>query len=148
MQGDVVAHEAGHRRDRLEDRGGLEAVDLVERDHDGRARGRELLGDEAVASARGLAGVEHEQDGIDVAQAVVDRALHAPRERVERPLESRQVDEHDLEVVAVHDAECALARRLRLVGDDRDVRARERVRERGLADVRAPRETDEPAAHR
>ena len=79
---------------------------------------------------------------------VVDRALHAARERVERLLEPRQVDEHDLEVVAVHDAERALPRRLRLVGDDRDVRAGERVRERRLADVRAARETDEPAAHR
>jgi hypothetical protein len=131
----------------LEHLRGLEAVDLVERDHDGSARGRELLGDEAVATARGLARVEHQEHGIDIAEAVVDRALHATRERVEGPLESRQVDQHDLVAIAVHDPERPLAGCLRLVGHDRDVRARERVRERRLADVWASREADEAAAH-
>ena len=147
MQGHVLVEQAGHRGDRLEDGGRLEPVDLVERDHDRCAGCGELPGDEAVAGARALGGVEHEQHGVDVAQAVVDRALHATRERIERALESREVDEHDLVVVAVHDTECAPARRLRLVGDDRDVRARECIRERGLADIGTSREADEPAAH-
>ena len=147
MQRHVVLEQAGHGRDRFEDCRRLEAVDLVERDHDRRPGGCELLGDEAVAAARDLARVEHENDRVDVLETRVDGALHAPRERVERLLESGQVDEHDLEVVAVHDAECALPRRLRLVGHDRDVRAGERIRERRLADVRATRETDEAAAH-
>ena len=95
-----------------------------------------------------LAGVEHEQNCVDIAQTVVHRALHATGERVERALEARQIDQHDLVVVAVHHAERALARGLRLVGDDRDVSAGEGVRERGLADVGTPREADEPAAHR
>ena len=90
MQGHVVVDQPGHRGDRLEDRpAGLRRSTLLSAITTGAPAGRELLGDEAVAAARALAGVEHEQHGVDVAQAVVDRALHAARERVERPLESR-----------------------------------------------------------
>src|SRR5712691_1565177 len=64
-------------------------------------------------------------------------------ERIERPLETRQVGEDELIVVAVRDPEDPSPRRLRLLGDDRHLAARERVHERRLADVRPPRDGDE-----
>ena len=48
---------------------------------------------------------EDEQDRVDVLERPVDGALHALGHRVERALEARQVDEHELVAVAVHDAE-------------------------------------------
>ena len=89
-----------------------------------------------------------EQDGVDVLERLVDRALHPLGERVERPLEAGQVDEDELVVVAVRDPEDAAPRRLRLVRDDRDLPAAERVDERRLADVRPPGDRDEPGLHR
>ena len=86
-------------------------------------------------------------DAVDVLERGVDRVLHPLGERVERPLEARQVGEHELVVVAVRDAEDAAARRLRLVGDDRDLAAAERVHERRLADVRPARDRDEARLH-
>ena len=80
-------------------------------------------------------------------KARVDRVLHPLGERVERPLEARQVGEDELVVVAVRDPEDAAARRLRLVGDDRDLAAAERVHERRLADVRPARDGDEARLH-
>ena len=94
-----------------------------------------------------VAAVDHEQDGVDVVEGAIDRALHALGEGVERPLESRHVDEHELVVLAVGDAEDPPARGLRLVGDDRHLGAAKRVDERGLADVGPAGDGDEAAFH-
>ena len=77
---------------------GLEPVDLVQRDHDRHAELEHALRDEAVAGADALARGEHEQDGVDVVERAVDRALHPLGQRVERPLEAGQVGEHELRV--------------------------------------------------
>ena len=111
----------------------------------GHAEREDALCDEAVAGADPVAAVEHEQDAVDVLERRVDRALHVLRERVARPLEAGQVGEHELVAVAVRDPEDAPPRRLRLVRDDRDLAAAERVDERRLADVRPPRDGDEAA---
>ncbi len=111
-------------------------------------RREHALGDEPVAGAGRLGAVEHEQDRVDVGQRLVDRALHPAGEAVARRLEARQVEQHELPVVAVHDARDAAARGLRLVGHDRHVRAAERVHERRLADVRTPGDPDEGRAER
>ena len=58
-----------------------------------------------------------------------------------------QVGEDELVVVAVRDPEDAPPRRLRLVGDDRDLAAAERVDERRLADVRPAGDGDDPGLH-
>ena len=116
----------------------LEAVDLVQRDHDRDAQAEDALGDEAVAGADPLAGGEHEKDSLHVFERLVDGALHALGERVARTLETGQVGEHELVVVAVHDPHDAAPGRLRLVGDDRDLSAAERVYERRFPDVRPP----------
>ena len=113
----------------------------------GDAEREHALRDEAVARADPLARAEDEEDGVDVLERAVDRALHVLGERVARPLEAGQVGEDELVVVAVRDAEDAPPRRLRLVGDDRDLAAAERVHERRLADVRAAGDGDEAALH-
>ncbi len=107
----------------------LQAVDLVEGDHDRHVQPEDPLGDEAVARADSLAAVEHEQDGVDVVERAVDGALHALGEGVEGPLEARHVDEHELVLLAVGDAEDPPASCLRLVGDDRHLGAAKRVDE-------------------
>ena len=73
--------------------------------------------------------------------------LAMPRgERVARTLHARQVHEHDLASRRCCDAADRPAGRLRAVGDDRHLLADERVQERRLADVRAPRQRHEAAA--
>ena len=127
---------------------GREPVDLVERDHRGPPAAEHARRDEAVARPRLAARVEHEQHRVDVGEALVDGALHLLGQGVARPLEARKVREHELRARRVHDAEHAPPRRLRLVRDDRDVVAAERVRQRRLADVRPAGEPDEPAVER
>ena len=80
---------------------------------------------------------------------VVDRALHPLGQRSRRALEPGQVGEHELGhvLLAVRDPEDAAARRLRLVGDDRDLVPADRVHERRLADVGPSRDDDESALH-
>ena len=131
----------------LRDVAALQAVDLVQRDHDRHAEREDALGDEAVARADPLARREHEHDALHVLERGVHGALHPLREGIERTLETRQVGEDELVVVAVRDAEDAAPRRLRLVGDDRDLAAAERVDERRLADVRPACDRDEARPH-
>ncbi len=71
-------------------------VDLVQDGDVGRAGRSDRLGDVAVAAARRLGGVQHEQRGVDLGQGGVDRGLHAARERVEGPLKARQIEQHEL----------------------------------------------------
>jgi hypothetical protein len=70
------------------------------------------------------------------------------RERVARTLEAREIDENELVVVAGRDAADPVAGRLRLVRDDRDLAAAERVHERRLAHVRAAGDGHETAPRR
>ena len=124
----------------------LEPVDLVQRDHDRHAQPEHALGDVAVAGPDPLAGREHEQDGVDLLERLVDRALHPLGQRVTRPLETWQVGEHELVVGPVGDPHHAPAGGLRLVRDDRHLASGERVDERRLPDVRPPGHGDEPAS--
>jgi hypothetical protein len=128
----------------LRDVSRLEAVDLVQRDHDGDAEVEHALRDETVAGADPIARVEHEQDAVHVLEGRVDGALHVLGQRVPRPLEAGQVGECQLPAVSVRDAEDPPPRRLRLIRDDRDLAAAERVHERRLAHVRPPRDRHDP----
>src|SRR5712691_9072503 len=121
----------------------LEPVDLVQDNDHRNAELEHAPRDEPVARADPLAGGKDEQDRLDVFERPVDRALHVLGERIERPLETRQVGEYELIVVPVRDPEDPSAGRLRLVGHDRDLAPRERIDERGLADVRPPGDGDE-----
>ena len=121
-------------------------VDLVER-HERRQVG---AGDGAhhvaVAGPEGLVGVEEHERRVHLGQGVVHGRLHAARERVEGLLEARQVEQHDLAALQVHDAGDAAARRLRVVADDAHLAPHERVHQRGLADVGAAEHGHEPRA--
>ena len=121
----------------------LEPVHLVQGDHHRHAEREHPRRDEAVAGTDALAGGQDEDHGLDVLERGVDRVLHPLRQRIARTLEAREVREDELVLVAVRDPEDAAARRLRLVGDDRDLAAAERVDERRLADVRPPRDGHE-----
>ena len=125
----------------------LEAVDLVQRDHDRDAEREDAPRDEPVARADPVARREDEEHDVDVLERAVHRLLHALGERVHRPLEARQVDEHELPVVAVRDAEDPPPGRVRHGRGDRDLLAGERVDERRLADVRPTRDGDEADLH-
>ncbi len=62
----------------------LEAVDLVQRDHDGHAEREDASRDEAVAGADPVACRQHEEHDVDVLERPVDRLLHPLGERVHR----------------------------------------------------------------
>ena len=143
----VEVAELGRRVHLGRDVPGLETIDLVQPDHDRHAEREDPLRDEAVAGADPLPRGEDEEDRVDVLERLVDGALHALGHRVERALEAGQVDEHELVAVAVDDAGDPPPRRLRLVGDDRDLAAGQRVHERRLAHVRAPGDCDEAGLH-
>ena len=125
----------------------LEAVDLVQRDHDRDAEREHASRDEAVAGADPIARGEDEEHDVDVLERAVDRLLHALGERVHRALEPGKVDEHELPVLAVRDAEDPAAGRVRDGRRDRDLLARQRVDERRLADVRPAGDGDEAGLH-
>ena len=60
--------------------------------------------------------------------------------------DTRGVAEHDLVILPVDDAQNAVARRLRFIGDDAHALADESVHERTLAHVRATDDVDETGA--
>ena len=132
-------------------RDAVEPVDLVDGDDGRDARAAQRLDDEAVARpADALLAVEQEQHGVGLGELVLDALLHALGERVARALDAREVGQHELPRVRPFRVRRDAADRppggLRLVGDDRDLLAHERVDERRLADVGPPRQRDEAGA--
>ncbi len=76
----------------------------------------------------------------------MDLPRHEPMQRALRAARvPRRVDEHGLIRAAIQHAEHALARRVRLVGDDAELLADERVQQRRFADVRSADDRDEAA---
>ncbi len=135
------------RRHLARDVARLQPVDLVDGDHDGDAEAEHALADEPVPGADPRPAVDHEQHGVDLVEGPVDGALHALGEGVARSLKAWHVDEHELVALAVRDAEDPATGRLGLVRDDDDLRAAERVDERGLPDVGPAGDGDEAALH-
>ena len=89
--------------------------------------------------------VDHEQHDVGVGDLALDAALHALGEGVAGALHAGQVGEHELpaRVGVGGDAADRAAGGLGALGDDRDVRADDRVDERRLAGVRPAGEADE-----
>jgi len=86
-------------RGRLHLRGDVtsfQPVDLVQDDDHRNAELEHAPRDEAIARADPLARGQDEQHCLDVFERPVDRALHVLGERIERPLEARQVGEDEL----------------------------------------------------
>ena len=125
----------------------LEAVDLVQRDHDRRPEPEDTPRHEAVTRADVVSRVHDQQNGVDVLERRVDRLLHAFGERVHRALEAGQVDERELVVGTVRDAVDPPPRRVGNGRRDRDLLAAESVDERRLADIRTACDRDEPGSH-
>ena len=121
-------------------------VRLGQHEHLARAGRGHVRGHPAIAAADGLRGVDHHARDVDVGQAHERAAVELLAERVVRLVQAGRVDEHDLGVLGVDDRAQPVARRLRLVRDDRDLRSHERVDERRLAGVRAADQGDEAAA--
>ena len=82
------------------------------------------------------------QRGIHVGDGVVHDIVHIVAEARARLMEARRVDEHELRVLVRDDAADAVARRLRLMGNNGDLFANEVVDERRFTDVRPPHDRD------
>src|SRR5215217_319532 len=92
-------------------------------------------------------GVDHLNDRIDAVGQFADDLVHPRAQRGPRLVEPRRVYEDDLHLGRRHDPADPLPRRLRFVGDDRDLLSDERVYERRLADVRPADDGDDPRPH-
>ncbi len=123
-------------------------IDLVEDEHDRRLRLLEQAGDELVAVPRARRGVEHQHDNVDFPQGLDGGVHHPDVQSMQGPMDARRIDEHDLAVRIILHAQDAPARRLRLVGDDRDLGADEGVEQRGLAGVGPPDQGHVTGLHR
>jgi len=99
-----------------------------------------------VTHPDGLGRVDEEADHVDLAQRREGAAVGALAQQRARLVDPGRVEEHDLRVLVGANAAHLRARRLRAVGDDRDLAADELVQERGLADVGSPDEDDRGAA--
>ena len=93
-------------------------------------------GDEAVAGPDALLGVDHHQAAVGIIELRLHAVLHPLGERIAWALDTGQIDQHQLPVRAAGHGPDRSARRLRLVGDDRDLAPDQRVGQRRLADVR------------
>jgi hypothetical protein len=139
----AVQVELGGRLERRDGRLAVEDVDLVDHDDDRHFGVADRGRDEAVAGPHALLAVQDEQRRVGVGQLALHPALHPLGQRIARPLHARQVDQHELPVVARRDSADRPARRLRPVRHDRDLLADDLVEDRRLADVRAAGECDE-----
>ena len=148
MQG----HEVGQQFGRLHDCAGhhvaLHAVHLIHHDHHRQAAGLEALGDEAIAPADLLGGIQQEQRGIGVGDRAVNGLLHAFGQAVGGALEPGQVEQHRLPALTARHGQHAAARGLRTVAHGGHVRARKGVGQRALTHVGAARQCDEARVQR
>src|ERR1039458_3885649 len=99
-------------------------------------RMREQVQREAVSTAGRHGYVHHEQADVFLTERLEGLAHHDLVQTVERLLAARGGGEPELAFGVGPDTEESPARRLRLVGDDRDFRPDEGVQERGLSGVR------------
>src|SRR5262249_49932647 len=122
-------------------------VDLVQAEDHRPARLPQEVPHEAVAGAEGLLHVGQPQDHVALADALEGYVHHAPVEGMGGLVDPGGVEEHDLAVGAVDHGQDAVARGLRLVGDDRDLLAHQPVHERALPHVRPAHDRDEARPH-
>src|SRR5690606_7114052 len=104
----------------------------------------QLLAEEPVSRAEALVDGQAEHDDVDLRQGVAHQVVEPLPQQRARAVQPRGVDQHELAVLAVHDAAHGAPRRLRPHRGDRDLLAHERVGERRLARVGAPDDAHEP----
>ena len=123
---------------------GFDPVDLVEDQHLRlRARLRALSSMRIGVALDAALGVDQHQDDIGILGAAPGGRHHRRVEPAARLEDAGRVDEDDLRIVVRGDAAHDGARRLHLVGDDRDLRADQLVDQRRLAGVRRADQRDE-----
>src|SRR5207302_512166 len=139
-------------RERLRGRRAVQEIGFVDDHHDRHSRPAERRRDEAIASAAPLGAIQHEQRAVAVGDLPLNAPLHALGERVAWLLKAGEIDQHELERVAlaltVDDPADRPPGRLRLVRHGHNPRADECVHERRLAHVRPPSDGYEPGPHR
>ena len=129
--------------------GGLpHGVDLID-DGDGwrkRIGSADLADDVAFDLPRRPGGLDHEHDEIGGVEGLASVAHHAGREGVSagRSGPTGGVQEAQLKAGAVHHAEEAVPTGLRLRADGGELGPKERVQQRGLADVRPAEDGNGP----
>ena len=86
--------------------------------------------------------LHQQQRRFDLRKALAHNLDHVVAETGARLVQARRVEQDILRIAAVHDAVDAVARGLRLAGDDGDLLAHQRVCQTGLADVRPAADGD------
>jgi len=118
-----------------EDRVLADDVHFIDEQEEGDLDHPERLDDELVPVPEGLGGVDEEAEQVRGLERRIDEVHHPAVQRVERLVDAGVVDENDLAFLRCLDAQDADARRLRLIRDDGDLLAEERVEEGGFSDV-------------
>ena len=116
-------------------------VDFVDEDEHGDVGGLEPL--DGLFLYLLVGDIDHEEDEVGVDEGHVDELVHHLVHLVGRVLDDAGgVGEDDLEVVAVHDAQDAVACGLRFRRDDGDFLSNELIHKGGFAHIRAPYNVD------
>jgi hypothetical protein len=156
---DPVARERRDRHDRAKRRRSCvvidqrqqlrlpDQVDLVERQHRWRLTPRQQIQDEPIAGARTARDIDDQHDDVDLTERIERRIDHPAIHPVHRLVNPRRVDEHELRLRQVLDADDPMSGGLRLVGDDGEFLPDEVVEQRGLTRVGPPDQRDEPGPH-
>ena len=115
---------------------------------DGGLRGdlADVLQDPTIAGANLLIRGDGQADDIDVRVGVLDYLVEALTEQCSRAVQTGRVDEHDLRILAVHQAADGVAGGLGLVSRDGDLVPHQRVGQGGLARIGAADERHEAGA--
>ena len=128
-------HVGGIRRNHGQKRLFFHGVDLID-DEDGRRTGGLALLDQGQLLLADVCNrLDDEQNRVDVDNRFLHNIDHIVAEFGARAMEARRVDEDELRILAVQNGTDAVARGLRLMGNDCEFFADERVCQRGFSDV-------------
>ena len=117
-------------------------VDLVDAQNGGQARLPDLLDQLLLGDADVRHRLDEQSDEVHVRDGIARDLHHVVAQTAARLVKARGVEQDELRIALGHDAVDAVARGLRLIGDNGDLLADERVGQAGLADVRTSAEGD------
>ena len=125
----------------------VHAVDHVHHQADRRRQALETI-QHLLVFVGPAVGIDHEQHHVDVFQRRKRRVIHHPVERAFAvTVDARRVHEYQLSARVVHHALNLVTRGLRLVADDADLAAHQRIDQRRLAHIGATHHGDHGAKH-
>ena len=119
-------------------------VDLVRQQEDGNGQLLDQRQRVLVAGREFARCIDHQQEQVAALQCLPHLGHHALVHARLGPVDSRRVQKDDLGVGPVHDPLDAVPRGLRLVGDDGDLGAHQRVQQRRFANIRPPENGNKP----